>query len=88
MYPVVMPDGRTLPCHGTTHITTMRFDSVRERPVGWIWNESSAFQAFRGMNGYRNRVAAARESRSTSEDAGARRFALTGMPAIPILCVR
>ena len=26
-----MPDGRTLPCHGATHITTLRFDSVRDR---------------------------------------------------------
>jgi len=47
-YLVVMPDGRTLPCHGATHITTLRFDSVRDRPLGWIWAESSAFNAFRG----------------------------------------
>lgn len=48
VYLVVMPDGRTLPCHGATHITTMHFDSVRDRSLGWIWTESSAFQAFRG----------------------------------------
>jgi pyrroloquinoline quinone biosynthesis protein E len=47
-YLVVMPDGRTLPCHGATHITTLRFDSVRDRALGWIWEESAAFQAFRG----------------------------------------
>jgi pyrroloquinoline quinone biosynthesis protein E len=47
-YLVVMPDGRTLPCHGATHITTLRFDSVRDRPLRWIWEESAAFQAFRG----------------------------------------
>jgi len=45
---VVMPDGRTLPCHGATHITTLRFDSVRDRSLRWIWEESAAFQAFRG----------------------------------------
>jgi pyrroloquinoline quinone biosynthesis protein E len=43
-----MPDGRTLPCHGATHITTLRFDSVRDHTLGWIWAESPAFQAFRG----------------------------------------
>ncbi len=43
-----MPDGRTLPCHGATHITTLRFDSVRDRSLRWIWEESPAFQAFRG----------------------------------------
>jgi pyrroloquinoline quinone biosynthesis protein E len=47
-YLVMMPDGRTLPCHGATHITTLRFDSVRDHPLRWIWEESAAFQAFRG----------------------------------------
>ena len=48
VYLVIMPDGRTLPCHGATHITTLRFDNVRDRSLGWIWEESPAFQAFRG----------------------------------------
>lgn len=47
-YLVVMPDGRTLPCHGATHITTLQFDNVRDRPLRWIWEESAAFEAFRG----------------------------------------
>src|SRR5262245_40791102 len=48
VYVVVMPDGRALPCHGATHISTLRFDSVQDRSLGWIWRESPAFQAFRG----------------------------------------
>jgi len=47
-YLLVMPDGRTLPCHGATHITTLKFDNVRDRSLEWIWAESPAFQAFRG----------------------------------------
>jgi pyrroloquinoline quinone biosynthesis protein E len=47
-YLLVAPDGRTLPCHGATHITTLQFDSVRDRDLRWIWESSSAFQAFRG----------------------------------------
>jgi pyrroloquinoline quinone biosynthesis protein E len=47
-YLVVAPDGRTLPCHGATHITTLRFDSLRDHALRWIWEESAAFQAFRG----------------------------------------
>ena len=47
-YLVVMPDGRTLPCHGAVQITTLHFDSVRDRSLRWIWEESTAFQAFRG----------------------------------------
>ena len=48
VYLVVAPDGRVLPCHGATHITTLTFDTVRDRSLGWIWEESPAFQAFRG----------------------------------------
>ena len=48
VYLMVAPDGRTLPCHGATHITTLRFDSVRDRSLDWIWNESPAFRAYRG----------------------------------------
>jgi pyrroloquinoline quinone biosynthesis protein E len=47
-YLVVMANGRTLPCHGATHITTLRFDSLRDHALRWIWEESAAFQAFRG----------------------------------------
>jgi pyrroloquinoline quinone biosynthesis protein E len=48
VYLVVAPNGQTLPCHGATHITTLRFDTVRERSLDWIWRESPAFQAYRG----------------------------------------
>jgi pyrroloquinoline quinone biosynthesis protein E len=47
-YLVISPDGRVLPCHGATQITTLSFDNVRERSLQWIWQESPAFQAFRG----------------------------------------
>jgi pyrroloquinoline quinone biosynthesis protein E len=48
VYLVVMPDGRTLPCHGATHITTLQFDNVKDRSLHWIWTESPAFRAYRG----------------------------------------
>ncbi len=47
-YLVVAPDGRTMPCHAASQITTLSFDSVRDHSVRWIWEESSAFLAFRG----------------------------------------
>jgi pyrroloquinoline quinone biosynthesis protein E len=47
-YLLVMPDGRTLPCHGATHITSLNFPSVRESSLRWIWEESPAFQVYRG----------------------------------------
>ena len=45
---LVDPAGRALPCHAAGVIPGMRFDSVRERPVGWIWENSEAFRKFRG----------------------------------------
>jgi PqqA peptide cyclase len=44
----VTPDGTALPCLAATAITTLRFESVRNRPLGAIWHDSQAFNAFRG----------------------------------------
>ena len=48
LYLVVAPDGKVMPCHGATQITTLTFDNARERSLEWIWQESPAFNAFRG----------------------------------------
>ena len=45
---LVNPSGRALPCHAAEVIPDMRFENVRERPLEWIWQESPAFQRFRG----------------------------------------
>jgi pyrroloquinoline quinone biosynthesis protein E len=47
-YLTVNPIGNVLPCPNATSIPALRFDNVRERPLAWIWNESAAFNAFRG----------------------------------------
>ena len=48
VYIVVAPDGTALPCHAATSIPGIAFDSVRERSLRWIWEESPGFAAFRG----------------------------------------
>jgi pyrroloquinoline quinone biosynthesis protein E len=45
---LVDPAGRALPCHAAGVIPSMRFDNVRERTLHWIWQNSEAFQRFRG----------------------------------------
>ena len=45
----VAPDGLALPCPTAGSIRTLRFDSVRDRDLGWIWRESPAFNAYRGQ---------------------------------------
>jgi pyrroloquinoline quinone biosynthesis protein E len=44
----VTPDGRVLPCHAATSITSLRFDNVKERSLEDIWKSSEALLAYRG----------------------------------------
>ncbi len=78
LYLVVSPDGRVLPCHGATQITTLSFDNVRDRSLEWIWQESSAFQAYRGNDWMREPCRSC--PRKTLDFGGCRcqAFALTG----------
>jgi len=45
---LIDPAGRALPCHAAGVIPGMTFDNVRNHPLGWIWQNSAAFQKFRG----------------------------------------
>ncbi|HLJ87323.1 MAG TPA: pyrroloquinoline quinone biosynthesis protein PqqE [Candidatus Angelobacter sp.] len=45
---LIDPFGRVLPCHAAGVLPGIEFESVRERSLEWIWQESSAFQKFRG----------------------------------------
>jgi pyrroloquinoline quinone biosynthesis protein E len=45
---LIDPAGRALPCHAAGVIPGLSFDNVKDRPLEWIWNESPAFQKFRG----------------------------------------
>jgi len=45
---LVDPAGRALPCHAAGVIPGMSFDNVREHTLDWIWQNSEAFQKFRG----------------------------------------
>ena len=45
---LIDPAGRALPCHAAGSIPGLAFDNVQSRTLRWIWEESSAFQKFRG----------------------------------------
>jgi pyrroloquinoline quinone biosynthesis protein E len=49
-YLTVNPIGNVLPCPNATSIHRLRFDNVREHDLAWIWNESEAFNSFRGTD--------------------------------------
>ncbi len=44
----VSPAGKVLPCHAAETVTSLDFDSVRQRSLGDIWRNSTAFNRFRG----------------------------------------
>jgi len=45
---LIDPEGRALPCHAAGVIPGLGFDNVKDHALEWIWNESPAFQKFRG----------------------------------------
>jgi PqqA peptide cyclase len=47
-YLLVSPDGLALPCHLAHTIPGLSFDNVQERSLADIWQNSSAFNAYRG----------------------------------------
>jgi PqqA peptide cyclase len=78
VYLVVAPDGKVLPCHGATQITTLTFPNVRDHSMEWIWQESPGFNAFRGDGWMREPCRSC--PRKTVDFGGCRcqAFALTG----------
>lgn len=45
---LIDPAGRALPCHSAGILPGMVFDNVREHSLPWIWEQSEAFNKFRG----------------------------------------
>ena len=46
----ISPAGKVLPCHAAETITDLKFDSVRDHSLAWIWDNSPAFNAYRGTD--------------------------------------
>lgn len=45
----VTPDGRVLPCHAAHTIPGLSFENATEKPLGEIWRDGAAFNAYRGF---------------------------------------
>ena len=45
---LITPEGDVLPCHAAKILPGMQFENVQTRSLREIWNESAAFQKFRG----------------------------------------
>lgn len=44
----ISPSGKILPCHAAETITGLEFESVRDHSIAWIWENSEAFNRYRG----------------------------------------
>ena len=44
----ISPSGHVLPCHAAETITGMKFDSLRDHSLEWIWHNSEAMNCYRG----------------------------------------
>lgn len=47
---VITPNGDALPCHAASTIPGLEAPSVRDASLAWIWEESEAFNLFRGTD--------------------------------------
>ena len=46
----IAPDGSALPCHAAGQLPGIEFPNVKEHSIASIWNESDAFNRFRGFD--------------------------------------
>lgn len=46
----IAPDGSALPCHAAAQLPGLEFPNVRDHSVSQIWNDSDAFNRFRGFD--------------------------------------
>jgi pyrroloquinoline quinone biosynthesis protein E len=46
----IAPDGSALPCHAASSLPGMTFPNVRDQSIESIWNDSDAFNHFRGFD--------------------------------------
>jgi pyrroloquinoline quinone biosynthesis protein E len=77
----ITPDGMALPCHAARQLPGFDFPNVRERDVSWIWNESAAFNRFRGFDWMKEPCRSCPEKEKDLGGCRCQAFMLTGDPA-------
>jgi pyrroloquinoline quinone biosynthesis protein E len=74
----VTPAGRVLPCHAAETIPNLEFWSVREHGLAEIWQDSPAFNAFRGTAWMKQPCASCPRREQDFGGCRCQAFALTG----------
>lgn len=47
---LIDPSGKVFPCHAAGILPNLKFESVKDHPLKWIWEESEGFQKYRGFS--------------------------------------
>ena len=74
----IAPDGTALPCHAARELPGLTFPRVTEHPLAWIWNDSPAFNAFRGEGWMREPCATCPERQQDFGGCRCQAYLLTG----------
>jgi pyrroloquinoline quinone biosynthesis protein E len=77
----VTPTGLVMPCHAATSIRGITFDSVRGKPLAWIWRESASMRAFRGDEWMEDPCKSCERRHTDFGGCRCQAFALTGRAA-------
>ncbi|HJW04386.1 MAG TPA: pyrroloquinoline quinone biosynthesis protein PqqE [Azospira sp.] len=46
----IAPDGVAMPCQEARVIPGLEFESVRDKPLAWLWHDSPLFRKYRGLD--------------------------------------
>jgi pyrroloquinoline quinone biosynthesis protein E len=46
----ITPAGKVLPCHAAESLKFLEFDNIKDKSLSWIWENSDAFNRFRGTS--------------------------------------
>lgn len=76
----IAPDGRALPCHAATELPGLEFPNVRDMSIEAIWNESDAFNRFRGFDWMREPCRSCPEKTKDFGGCRCQAYLLTGDP--------
>ncbi|MFC7704320.1 pyrroloquinoline quinone biosynthesis protein PqqE [Plastorhodobacter daqingensis] len=74
----ISPSGKVLPCHAAETITGLEFDSVRDRPLAWIWHHSEALNRYRGTGWMKEPCRSCAHKEADFGGCRCQAFALTG----------
>lgn len=77
----IAPDGTALPCHAAAQLPGLSFPNVKQSSIEEIWNESAAFNRFRGFDWMKEPCASCPEREKDFGGCRCQAYMLTGDPS-------